>query len=138
MEEEVREVKEKSKEEETVSFKTSERMMYGVLDYEGNELMAAVTGYGLDVSFNMRLIHSLADAESCANALADIFYQALMEKLLAKQKPEADKQAILTKRQLNGYRKRQQSTGGNGNPRPQAPTDGNAEGGYGGNGDGNI
>jgi hypothetical protein len=76
----------KNMEEETITFKTAERMMYGVLDYEGNELMAAITGYDLDVSFNMCLIHSIADAESCANALADVFYQALMEKLLAKKK----------------------------------------------------
>jgi hypothetical protein len=74
-------------EEKTVSFQTGERMMYGVLNYDGDELMAAITGYDLDVSFNMRLINSLADAENCANALSDIFYQALMEKLLAKNKP---------------------------------------------------
>jgi hypothetical protein len=82
-------------EEKTVSFKTGERMMYGVLNYDGNELMAAITGYDLDVSFNMRLINSLADAENCANALSDIFYQALMEKLLAKNKPDGNEQAIL-------------------------------------------
>jgi hypothetical protein len=75
-------------EEEIVSFKRDERMMYGVLDYEGSELMAAVTGYDLQVSFNMRLIHSISDAENCANALTDIFYRALMEKLLASQKQE--------------------------------------------------
>jgi hypothetical protein len=78
-------------EEKTVSFKADERMMYGVLNYDGNELMAAITGYGLDVSFNMRLINSIADAESCADALANVFYRALMEKLLAKQQPGENK-----------------------------------------------
>jgi hypothetical protein len=73
---------------EVITFKRDERMMYGVLDYEGSELMAAITGYDLQVSFNMRLIHSIADAENCANALADVFYQALMEKLLASQKQD--------------------------------------------------
>jgi hypothetical protein len=71
--------------EQTVTFKASELMYYGVLDYDGNELMAAITGYDLNVSFNMRLINSLADAESCANALADVFYQALMEKLIERK-----------------------------------------------------
>ena len=75
--------------ESCITFKAGERMMYGVLDYEGGELMAAITGFDLDVSFNMRLIHSLADAENCANALADVFYQALMENLLAKEKPKS-------------------------------------------------
>jgi hypothetical protein len=83
---------EEEKKDETVSFKTGERMMYGVLNYDGNELMAAITGYDLNVSFNMRLIQSLADAESCADALANVFYQALMEQLLNKKteaiKPE--------------------------------------------------
>jgi hypothetical protein len=82
---------EDEKREETVTFKAGERMMYGVLNYDGNELMAAITGYGLDVSFNMRLINSLADAESCADALANVFYRALMEKLLAKQQPGENK-----------------------------------------------
>lgn len=78
--------------DDRVTFKTSELMYYGVLNYDGNELMAAITGYDLNVSFNMRLINSLADAESCANALADVFYQALMEKLIERKediiKPE--------------------------------------------------
>ena len=78
--------------EETVSFKKdSEKMMYGALNYDGNELMAAITGYDLNVSFNMRLINSLTDAESCADALADVFYQALMKQLIA-QKPDIAKQ----------------------------------------------
>ena len=66
-------------EEKTVSFKTSEKMIYGVLNYDGNEMMATITGYDLAISFNMRLINSLADAENCANAMADVFYEALME-----------------------------------------------------------
>lgn len=96
----------KNKDERTVSFKESELMYYGVLNYDGNELMAAVTGYGLNVSFNMRLIHSIADAESCANALADMFYQALMEKLIETKgdviKPDSNDQSILNKDLPNG------------------------------------
>lgn len=61
-----------TEENETVSFRKDERMRYGVLGYDGNEMMAAITGYDLDVSFNMRLINSLADAEACADALADV------------------------------------------------------------------
>lgn len=81
-----------NKQEETISFKKdTERMMYGAVGYDGNELMAAITGYDLQVSFNMRLINSIADAESCANALADVFYQALMEQLIA-QKPNVVQQ----------------------------------------------
>lgn len=70
---------------ERVAFRVEDRMTYGVLNYDGNELMAAITGYDLNVVFNMRLINSLADAEACANALADVFYQTLMEQLIARK-----------------------------------------------------
>lgn len=81
------EEKEKNKPEkaERVTFGVADRMTYGVLNYDGNELMAAITGYDLNVVFNMRLINSLADAEACANALADVFYQTLMEQLIARK-----------------------------------------------------
>lgn len=73
-------------EEETISFKKdSDKMLYGVQGYDGEELMAAITGYDLKVAFNMKLINSLADAESCANALADLFYQSLIEQLIEKK-----------------------------------------------------
>lgn len=68
-----------------VSFKPSEKMLYGVLNYDGNELMATISGYDLSISFNMRLINSLSDAENCADALANVFYEALMEQLVEKK-----------------------------------------------------
>lgn len=71
--------------EEEVCFKKSDRMTYGALGYDGNELMAVISGYDLNIAFNMRLINSLEDAEACANALADVFYEALMEQLIAEK-----------------------------------------------------
>lgn len=68
-----------------VSFKPSEKMLYGVLNYDGNELMATISGYDLSISFNMRLINTLSDAENCADALANVFYEALMEELIQKK-----------------------------------------------------
>lgn len=41
----------------------------------------------------MRLINSLADAEACADALADVFYQALMEQLIS-LKPDIAKEQV--------------------------------------------
>lgn len=77
--------KDETEKVERVSFRVEDRMTYGVLNYDGNELMAAITGYDLNVVFNMRLINSLADAEACADALADVFYQTLMEQLIARK-----------------------------------------------------
>lgn len=71
---------------ETIIFKTADRMTYGALGYDGNELMAVISGYDLEIKFNLRLINSLADAEACANALADVFYECLMEQLLVERK----------------------------------------------------
>ena len=50
-------MEENEKTPEQVTFNTDELMCYGVLDYEGNEMMAAITGYGLDIRFNMRIIN---------------------------------------------------------------------------------
>ena len=67
---------------ETITFRTADRMNYGALGYDGNELMAVLSGYDLEIKFNMRLINSLSDAEACADALAQVFYEALMEQLI--------------------------------------------------------
>ena len=67
---------------ETISFRTADRMTYGALGYDGNELMAVISGYDLEIRFNMRLINSLADAEACADALAQVFYDTLIEQLI--------------------------------------------------------
>lgn len=84
------EKKQTEEQQETVTFNLADRMTYGALNYDGNELMAVISGYDIDISFNMRLINSLADAENCADSLADVFYQILMEQLIA-LKPEIPK-----------------------------------------------
>lgn len=67
---------------ETITFRTADRMTYGALGYDGNELMAVISGYDLEIRFNMRLINSLTDAEACADALAQVFYDTLIEQLI--------------------------------------------------------
>lgn len=85
--------------EETVVFKKADRMRYGAMNYDGTELMAVISGYDLNIAFNMRTINSLADAESVANALADVFYEVLMEQLIAEKshliKPSGEEKSIL-------------------------------------------
>lgn len=87
--------------DETITFHRNDRMTYGALGYDGNELMAVISGYDLRISFNMRLINSLADAEACADALAQVFYEALMEQLIDQKllpgKQSAAAEPILTK-----------------------------------------
>ena len=71
--------------EETITFRVEDLTTYGVLGADGTEFMAAISGYGLDIAFNLKLINSLADAEACADALADVFYQTLMEQLISRK-----------------------------------------------------
>ena len=52
------------------------------MSYDGTEVMAVISGYDLNIAFNMRTINSLADAEAAANALGQVFYELLMEKLI--------------------------------------------------------
>ena len=84
---------------QTITFNISDRMTYGALGYDGNELMAVISGYDLEIKFNLRLINSLADAEACADALAQVFYEALMEQLINDKagiiKPPAGKEPTL-------------------------------------------
>lgn len=84
---------------ESITFRTADRMTYGALGYDGNELMAVISGYDLEIKFNMRLINSLSDAEACADALAQVFYEALMEQLINEKKdfvkPPANKPPTL-------------------------------------------
>ncbi len=71
--------------EQTVTFTQADRVIYGVLNYDGNEYLAIISGFDVAISFNMRLINSLADAEACANGIADVFYQALMDQLIGQK-----------------------------------------------------
>lgn len=85
--------------EETITFRVEDLTTYGVLGADGTEFMAAISGYGLDIAFNLKLINSLADAEAMADAMADVFYEALMDKLIARKrdfaKPPGQQQPIL-------------------------------------------
>lgn len=69
-------------EEKEITFKESDRITYGAMNYDGTEMMAVISGYDLNIAFNMRTINSLGDAEAAANALAQVFYELLMEQLI--------------------------------------------------------
>ena len=73
---------EKKEEKKTITFNVDDRMRYGATNYDNTELMAVISGYDLNIAFNLKTINSLADAEAAANALADVFYELLMEQLL--------------------------------------------------------
>ena len=73
---------------ETITFHTADRMTYGALGYDGNELMAFIS--------------------ACADALAQVFYEALMEQLINEKadfvKPHHWKPATLSEKEGNEIR----------------------------------
>ena len=72
--------------DKTITFREDELIAYGVQGYDSEEFLAVISGYGLSINFNMRLINSIADAEKMANGMADIFFKALMDQLIAQNK----------------------------------------------------
>lgn len=72
----------------------SDRVTYAVETPDGSGIMCMISGYDLKTVFNLQLINSLEDAEAMANAIADVFYQNLVEQLLEENKtlPAPDSQ----------------------------------------------
>lgn len=85
-------------EEKKVTFNQADRMTYGAMNYDGTEMMAVISGYDMNIAFNMRTINSLSDAEAAADALAQVFYELLMEQLIEQKsyliKPPPDETTI--------------------------------------------
>lgn len=72
----------------------SDRVTYAVETPDGSGIMCMISGYDLKTVFNLQLINSLEDAEAMANAIADVFYQNLVEQLIEENKtlPAPDSQ----------------------------------------------
>ena len=75
-------------EQKTVTFNVEDRMRYGAVTPDGNDVMAVISGYDLNIAFNLKTINSLADAEATADALAQVFYEILMEQLISTNKSD--------------------------------------------------
>ena len=72
-------------EQKTVTFNVEDRMRYGAVTSDCNDVMAVISGYDLNIAFNLKTINSLADAEAAADALAQVFYEVLLENLIEKK-----------------------------------------------------
>lgn len=74
-------------EESELIFKSiSDRIIYGVQTPDGTDMMAMISGYDLQIVFNLARINNLEEAEAMANALADVFYQNLVAQLIEENK----------------------------------------------------
>lgn len=76
--------------EPEVKFKAiSERDVYKVVSEKNKDLtLIEITGYGLQINFNMEYLRSLEDVNAAGDAIGTMFKEIILEKLLEyKQKP---------------------------------------------------
>lgn len=76
--------------EPEIKFKAiSERDIYKVVSEKNKDLtLIEITGYGLQINFNMEYLRSLEDVNAAGDAIGTMFKEIILEKLLEyKQKP---------------------------------------------------
>lgn len=75
--------------ESVVEFRMfKDRTVYEVVSEKNNEVMMRISGYDLDISFNMEHINCIEDIEAACNGISQLFREIITEKLLEhKQKP---------------------------------------------------
>lgn len=77
--------------EPTVHFKLiSDRIIREVINPEINQPLVRISGYDLQIDFNLQFIKSVEDIEAACNGLADLARQAIMEQLLESKNNLAD------------------------------------------------
>lgn len=71
------------KEEPIKAFKAFSQLdTFQILDQRNENIMAVISGYDLDINFNLTLLDSTEKVEQLVNGIAALFRQILMEKLL--------------------------------------------------------
>lgn len=67
----------------------SDRGLLAVKNPDIDKNLVEISGYDLQVDFNMEYINSIDDVEAATNGIATLFRELIMEKLLEyKQKPQ--------------------------------------------------
>lgn len=73
--------------EPIVEFKLiSDRSVYNVVNEEINKTLVEISGYDLQINFNMKYLNSIQDVEAAVNGIGSLFRDIIMEKLLEHKK----------------------------------------------------
>ena len=73
--------------EPTVEFKLlSDRSVYNVINPELNKTLVEISGYDLQINFNMEYLNSIQDVEAAIEGLGTLFRDIIMGKLLEHKK----------------------------------------------------
>lgn len=76
--------------EPTIKFRmVSDRDVMTIVNDDIKETLVEISGYDLQINFNMQYLKSVEDINAARNGIADLFQQLIMEKLLEhRNKPE--------------------------------------------------
>ena len=74
------------KDEPTKTFKAlSDLRTFQIIDKSNNNIMAVISGYELDINFNLAILDNTEKVEQLVNGISQVFREILMEKLLGNQ-----------------------------------------------------
>lgn len=74
--------------EPVVQFKTiSDRIVREVVNADTKQVLVHISGYDLQINFNMQYLKSVEDVEAACNGIAQLFRDIIMDKLLKGNKP---------------------------------------------------
>lgn len=73
--------------EPTVSFRmTSDRGIYEVRSKEADAALVEISGYDLQMIFNMQYLNSMEDIENALDGLKTLFRELIMEQIMERKK----------------------------------------------------
>lgn len=73
--------------EPIVKFKLiSDRDVMNIINDDIKETLVEISGYDLQINFNMQYLKSVEDINAARNGIADLFQQLIMDKLLEYRK----------------------------------------------------
>ena len=76
-----------SVEEPTRKFKVvSDRDTMSIINQDINEVLVEISGYDLQINFNMQYLKSVEDIDAACSGIANLFRETIMEKLLEYRK----------------------------------------------------
>lgn len=74
--------------EPVVQFKVnSDRIVREVINADTKQVLVHISGYDLQINFNMQYLKSVEDIEAACSGISQLFRDIIMEKLLEGNKP---------------------------------------------------
>ncbi len=60
--------------------------VFPIVDKSTGKIMGIISGYGLQIKFNLEAITETADVEQCAEGLKKLFYGIIMDQILSEKR----------------------------------------------------